>query len=142
MILNNETVLQILRQHDRECHVQPSPRAGHIRIADTNNDVIRAIENMGGMEKACRLLGVTPEEADKWIDEYYVPEPFAATINRHTRYSFTSIQEPTFYVRDGDNYWPHAPSEHELTRPQGMGLYMEKVTPYRKMDWLERRFSR
>jgi hypothetical protein len=124
--LSNEAVLQILEQYDRGGHVQPSPRPGHLRIHDMNNDVFWAMEKMGGLESACELLGVTLDEANKWIDHHYVPEPFVTLVSNHTRYSKWALQEPTFYVSDGTDYWPHIPSEHELTRPQGMGLYLKK----------------
>lgn len=134
--LSNEAVLQILRQNDREGHVQQSPRPGHLRIVEMNNDVFWAMEKMGGLENACKLLGITPEEANKWIDEHYVPEPFADIVRKHSGYSVWTLQEPTFYVSDGTDYWPHIPSEHELTRPQGMGLYLKK-TDRRETEFLK-----
>lgn len=131
-IVSSATVLKILSEYEREDCVQASPRTGHIRIADVNNDVTCAIEKMGGIEKASELLDATLEQLDGWIDEHYVPEPYASQIHRHTGYSIWSLQEPTFYVFSGGSYWPHKPSEHELTRPQGIGLYMRKIPRYSK----------
>lgn len=117
MTLDNKKILEILRQNDRDDQVQPSPRVGHIRIVDVNNDVTCAIENMGGMVKACELLAVTPDQINKWIDDHYVPEPLASLVNKHTGFSIQALQEPTFYVCDGDEYWPRIPTDDELTGP-------------------------
>jgi hypothetical protein len=78
---------------------------------------------MGGIENACRLLEATPDEIDTWIDEHYVPEPFASLVRKHTGYSIWTLQEPTFYVTDHGKYWPHTPTQEQLTRLQGLGIY-------------------
>lgn len=130
MTLDAKTVLQILAQYDRDGHVEPSPRPMHLRIVHVNNDVACAVENMGGMEKACELLAVSAEQIDLWIDQHYVPEPFASMVRKHTGYSIWSLQQPTFYVRSGNKYWPHMPSDDELTRPSGICIYKRKIPFY------------
>jgi hypothetical protein len=134
MTLSTEKAMKILRLHDRDWHVQPSPRAGHIRIYDSNNDVFCAIENMGGMGKACRLLGVLAEEINKWIDDYFVPQPFADVIRKYTGYSIWTLQESVVYVGNGDDYWPHRPSDDELTGPRGICLYTSR-RQLDRADW-------
>lgn len=127
MTMSTQTLFQILQQYQRENHVLPSPREGHFRIVDVNNDVFCAIEKMGCMEKACRLLGAPQDQIDRWIDEHYVPEPFASTVQRHTDYSIWSLQTPTFYINEGPDWWPHTPTQEQLTRLQGIGIYKRRT---------------
>jgi hypothetical protein len=121
--LNTDTVLQILRQHGRENIVEPSPLPGHLRINDMSNDVHCAIEKLGGVTNAADKLGTTEEAVNTWIDDYFVPEPFAGLIKEHTGYGIYSLQESTFYVRQDGEYWPHVPTKKELKRPGGIGIY-------------------
>jgi hypothetical protein len=127
--LSSDTVLEILRQHDRDGKVQTSPRPGHIRIHHMSNDVTCAIENMGGTEAACKKLGVSLAELDRWIDELYVPEPFASEMKKHTGFFVRSLQHSPFYVFDGRKYWPHAPTPEELNHPLGICVYRKRLIP-------------
>jgi hypothetical protein len=122
MTMRSETVKAILAQYDHENRVELSPRDGYLRINYMNNDVYWAIDKIGGVRAASGVLGVTPEQVETWIDQHYVPHPFASTINRLTGYSIWSIQEPTFYVFDGNEFWPHTPAKNELTRKIGAAL--------------------
>ncbi|MDQ9168808.1 hypothetical protein Q8A64_00120 [Oxalobacteraceae bacterium R-40] len=121
-ILSSGTVLEILRQHENEWKVDPSPREGHLRIHEMQNDVKCAIENMGGIARAAQTLRVSVEEIDRWIDEHYVPESHVRQVRIHTGY-LESLQWPTFYVSDGVRFWPHVPSSKELALPGGIRVY-------------------
>lgn len=126
--LSAKRVVEILGQYDRSDHVQPSARAGQIRIADINNDVTCAIELMGGIASASKLLGATEDEVNRWIDEHFVPQPFAMAVRTHTGYSVWSLQQPTFYVSDGEWYWPHRPTPEEFLRSIKISVYRHKAS--------------
>ncbi|MEC5215715.1 hypothetical protein RCH09_000646 [Actimicrobium sp. GrIS 1.19] len=129
MSVPTQSVLDILQQYNRKDHVQESRRPKQVRIVDVNNDVTCAIENLGGVIEACRLLGVTPEDIDIWIDTYFVPSPFAAMIEKATQYSQYSLQTSTFYIVDQGQYWPHRPSIDELKKRNGRGIYKRITAP-------------
>lgn len=128
--LSSKTVLMILKQYGREEHVEPSPRPSHLRIHHMNNDVSCAIDLMGGIQAAAVTLGVKIDELNKWIDEHFAPESFASAISKHTGYSVWSIQQPTFYVFDGSNFWPHLPSMEELKHRIRISIYRRKLPQY------------
>jgi hypothetical protein len=85
--------LDILRQHGRANIVQPSPIPGKLRINDMSNDVHCAIGKMGGVSSAAKKLGTNAEQVNTWIDDWYVPEPFAGLIKDRTGYGLWSIQQ-------------------------------------------------
>jgi hypothetical protein len=121
-ILDNEAVLRILRENGREWRVEPSPRQGKLRIAGMSNDVVGAVERMGGLKKAAKLLKVSEDQIDEWIDNYHVPQPYADMINKITGHWLYSIQESTVYVTDGVSFWPHVPTQAQLNSPYGIPM--------------------
>ena len=126
-ILNNGTVIRILLQHERQGYVNPSPVNGKIRIADQYNDVFFALDKMVGNQLAAKILDVSPDQIDEWIDSYFVPEPFTELIEKHTGYLSYSLQEPTAYIFDGLNYWPHIPTADQLKRKGSVTIFTEEL---------------
>lgn len=86
--------------------VEISPATGRPRFIEFHNDVLFHIERLGGTEKAAAALGTSPSEVELWIDEHYVPQPFADRIHRLTRATVCLIQEPITVVIDETCIWP------------------------------------
>ena len=127
-ILDAETVLRIIKDNDLEGYVEPSPRAGKLRVAGINNDVSGSVEAMGGMVKAAELLNVSADQVDEWIDNYHVPQPYADEVKRRTGYWIYSIQESRKYLTDGmGGYWPHVPNLAEWAAVPGHAIMGKRV---------------
>lgn len=86
--------------------VEISPTTGRPRFSELHNDVLFHIERLGGTEKAATVLGTSQEEVEQWIDEHYVPQPFANRIHDLTRATVCLIQEPITVVIDDTFIWP------------------------------------
>ena len=56
--------------------VEVNPRTGNLRLVMGYNAVMKAIEGLGGVEKAATLLKIPELEIENWIDEHYVPSPY------------------------------------------------------------------
>lgn len=81
-------------------------KTGRLRYYDVGNDVLEAISELGGSEKAAIMLNVTENVIDLWIDEYFIPDIYAERINHLTGYSIQSLQQPPGYIIINDIYWP------------------------------------
>ena len=91
-MLNNETDSRNVQQHEREAILNIGSVAGKLSIADQDNDVFCAINKMGGNQLAARILDVSMNQIDEWIERCYVPDPFVALIDKHTGYLAYSLQ--------------------------------------------------
>lgn len=89
-----------------EHRVEISPATGRPRFREMHNDVLFHIEQLGGSAKAAELLGTLPADVELWIDEHYVPQPFADRMHNLTRASVSLIQEPPTVVIGNACIWP------------------------------------
>lgn len=87
-------------------YVERSPRTGRLRVRAASNDVLGAIEKLGGVPAAAVQLDVSEEEVDRWIDEHFVPFPKDTELAEHTGYSSWSLQTPSQYLEIDGRYWP------------------------------------
>lgn len=92
---------------DRLKHrVELSPTTGRPRYGAMHNDVLFHIERMGGPATAAEQLGASAAEVEQWIDEHYVPQPYADRIHQLTHAALPLIQEPPTVLIGEDCIWP------------------------------------
>lgn len=89
-----------------EHRIEISPVTGRPRFKAMHNDVLFHIERLGGSAKAAELLGAFQADVEQWIDEHYVPQPFAERIHNLTRASVSLIQVPPTVVIGSVSIWP------------------------------------
>ena len=88
--------------------VERNPRTGNLRIKEGGNDVMYAIDLLGGVAAAAENLGVPEIEIENWIDAHYVPTRYARTIRLLKGFLLSSIQEPPYWIEIGDQFWPES----------------------------------
>jgi hypothetical protein len=121
--MNFDTVFEILAEHGREDKVIPSPRAGLLRICAYDNDVLAIVDELNGPGETARQLGVTTDEIERWIDEHYVPQPYASRITELSGDQLCAVQEAPFYVSDGRDFWPHKPTLEQRKAPDAICVF-------------------
>ena len=88
--------------------VELSPDTGRPRLSPNVNDVLFAIELLGGVSQAAQRLNVHTERVIQWIEEHYVPDKQADVLSKLTRVAVSSLQIPSCYYFDETTgqYWP------------------------------------
>lgn len=99
--ITEELVMEIM-----PTRVEISPATGRLRLKESCNDVMWVLETLGGAERSAEILGVEVAEVHRWIDEHYVPSPYAEKLYGLTGTFVESIQEPCVGIRIGEACWP------------------------------------
>lgn len=81
-------------------------KTGRLRYHNPGNDVLAAINDLGGIREAAKKLDVNEDFIDLWIDEYFVPDIYAEKIYQLIDYSASSLQQPPTYAVIEGIYWP------------------------------------
>jgi hypothetical protein len=89
-----------------EHRVEISPVTGRPRFNEMHNDVLFHVKRLGGSAKVAAALGVFEADVELWIDEHYVPQPFADRIHALTKATVSLIQEPPTVVIGNVSIWP------------------------------------
>lgn len=69
-----------------------NPITGNRQYHQAGNDVVCVVELLGGKPSAATKLGVEEGEIEHWVDDHYVPTPYAEQIHKLTGWSVWSIQ--------------------------------------------------
>lgn len=89
--------------------VQINPVTGNRQLVSVANDVMFAVDLLGGFVKAAGILGVEEFEIHHWIDSHYVPTRYAEQmIKLLGRWDLLSLQEPSI----GGDWLQAKPSIH------------------------------
>ncbi len=110
--------------------VEFSPDTGRPRLSSSANDVLFAIERLGGIDQAAQRLNVQTEVVIVWIEEHYVPDKQANVLSKLTRVAVSSLQIPSCYYFDEDTgqYWP--PSGFKARR-ENEWIDLDDIAEYR-----------
>jgi hypothetical protein len=79
---------------------------GTLRYHDAGHDILSAIELLGRIDNAAKVLNVTVDVINQWLDDYYVPDIYANKLHQLTGYFVQSLQQPPNWTKVGENYWP------------------------------------
>ena len=74
--------------------IEINPVTGNRQYHQAGNDVVCVVELLGGKQSTATRLGVEEIEIEHWIDDHYVPTPYAEKIHKLTGWSVWSIQLP------------------------------------------------
>lgn len=112
-------VLQSLMTTLKSCgvgthYLVENPATGNPQFASPHSDVWGAIEALGGIDAASTKLNVNVAEVNRWLDDHFIPTPHAEKIYLLTGRTKSLLQEPPFYVFDGERFWPHVPQRKRL----------------------------
>ena len=90
--------------------VETNPETGNPRLAPNFNDVLYAIEKLGGIDVAAQRLNVRSGQVNQWIEEHYIPTKQAKVLSTLTGVAVFFLQTPGFFYfdEDTDQYWPHS----------------------------------
>jgi hypothetical protein len=78
--MSTQFTLKFLKEKIGAEYVERNPISGKPRIILGLNEVWNAIEEYGGVPKVARWLGLPAPIIWGWIDEHYVPDPFARKL--------------------------------------------------------------
>ena len=67
---------------------------GTLRYHDAGHDILSAIELLGRIDNAAKVLNVTVDVINQWLDDYYVPDIYANKIHQLTGYFVQILQQP------------------------------------------------
>lgn len=88
---------------------QVNPVTGNRQLVLLANDVMFAVDLLGGIPKTASILGVDEFEVHHWIDSHYVPTRYAEQmIKLLGRWDLLSLQEPSI----GGDWLQAEPSIH------------------------------
>src|SRR5271169_3193984 len=76
----------------RERLIEINPATGNRRYREHSNDVMFAMDRMGGKKAVSTMLGVEEIEIEHWIDDHYVPTRYAKQIEKKTKIKVYTLQ--------------------------------------------------
>jgi hypothetical protein len=86
--------------------VEVNPKTGNLRFISDLNYVMEVVDVLGGVSATAERLKVPQLEVERWIDQHFIPAPFAEDVHKLTGYTVEGMQEPIFWFEVDGQFWP------------------------------------